>query len=72
MKLCSWCDLPIEGEAKPIGDDAASGAHPAGFWHADPDECGPRAEPLPGPEPTSPYAPVTDSMRAWYARQPRP
>ena len=72
MKTCAYCGQLIEGEARPVGDDAASAAHPSVFWHDDPTECGPRVPPLPGPDATSPYAPVTDSMRTWYARLPRP
>lgn len=72
MKYCSYCDRPIEGDATAIDDDSDSRSHVPVYWHADPAECGPRVQPLPGPEPTSPYAPVTDAMRNWYARQPRP
>lgn len=52
MRYCSWCDQPIEGEAQLLGDDAASGAHPAAFWHENPAECGRRRRLLPGPDST--------------------
>ncbi|MFE7804033.1 hypothetical protein ACFU51_05065 [Streptomyces sp. NPDC057430] len=51
MKVCSWCDQPIHGEAEQLGDDAASGVHPPAYWHADRAECGrrvPRTSPLDG------------------------
>ncbi|RSS36735.1 hypothetical protein [Streptomyces sp. WAC08241] len=44
MKRCSYCGQPITGQAKPIPDGAATGAHAPAYWHADPGECGPREE----------------------------
>lgn len=55
----------------PLGDDAASGAHPAGFWHADPAACGPRRQPLPGPDSTT-VTPVTVAMWDWRESESRP
>lgn len=54
MKPCAYCGDPIKGAAKPVGDDAGSGAHPTAYWHADPAECGPRQAPLPGPDEPTP------------------
>lgn len=51
MRLCSYCGGPILGDAVLVGDDdAASGAHPPVYWHADRAACGPRQPLLPGPD----------------------
>ncbi|MFC7929010.1 hypothetical protein [Streptomyces cinereoruber] len=43
MKRCSYCGQEITGNATPVADDAATGAHAPAYWHAVPAECGPRA-----------------------------
>ncbi|MGW3386896.1 hypothetical protein [Streptomyces cinereoruber] len=43
MKHCSYCGQEITGNATPVADDAATGAHAPAYWHAVPTECGPRA-----------------------------
>ncbi|MFC8491763.1 hypothetical protein ACFUJU_13370 [Streptomyces sp. NPDC057235] len=62
---CSYCDQPILGKATPIADDAATGAHPPAYWHADRAECGKRAR-----RPSLPDGP--SPLQRYLARTARP